>query len=165
VYSPRKTAWYSQIYVCPLLLVSAAHILENAAVFFGGLSCVERALFKCISTCIYLAKSPILTVVNFTPLGLRLDTSALADHLDLHPQVFSALNSLLGSSRVCSHGYSHPRVGYSRVYSTTHHHHIHNHHNLQHNHHLHFHHHQMNEAEERENGNGSVRKGTLTFLF
>ena len=38
---------------------------------------------------------------------IRPDTSALADHPDPYPQVFPALNSALGSSRVCSHGYSH----------------------------------------------------------
>jgi len=37
---------------------------------------------------------------------LRLDTSALADHPDPYPRVFSALNAALGSSWVCSHGYS-----------------------------------------------------------
>jgi hypothetical protein len=33
-------------------------MLENAAVIFGGLSRVKRALFKCISMCIHLAKWP-----------------------------------------------------------------------------------------------------------
>jgi len=58
---------------------------------------------------------------------LRLDTSALTDHPDPYPQVFSALNSALGSSWVCFHGYSHPWVRYSWVSTTNHHHHHHHH--------------------------------------
>jgi hypothetical protein len=60
---------------------------ENAAVVFSGLSRVEKALFECISTHIYLVKRtnthPPGLLVPATSLKLQLEvmgTNALMDH-------------------------------------------------------------------------------------
>jgi len=68
-----------------------------------------------------VAQLNVTLAAFYTQLSTRLDMSALADHPDPYPRVFLALNSALGSSRVCSHGYSHPQIGYSQVYTTTRH--------------------------------------------
>ena len=52
-------AWYSQRSVQRLLLVPAAEylqLLDNAPIDFGGLSRVEKAAFRCISTYVRLPK-------------------------------------------------------------------------------------------------------------